>query len=63
VAAEVTLSQIPENDAYVIMTVYGGVTQDEGVDFNVTGTILSWNGTSIDGVLEVGDKLQIAYSY
>jgi len=59
----VTLSQTPINDEDVKLLVYEGIAQDEGVDYIITGTTLSWNGTPLDGLLEVGDKLQVSYSY
>ncbi len=59
----VTLSQTPAVDGDVSLVVYGGIPQDNGVDFSVTGTTLTWNGMGLDGILEVGDKLEVTYSY
>jgi len=59
----VTLSHTPATDDDVKLTVYGGISQDEGVDFSVTGTTLSWTGLGLDGILEVGDKIEVSYSY
>jgi len=59
----VTLTHTPATDADVKLTVYGGIPQDEGNDYSVSGTTLSWNGYNLDGVLEVGDKIEVSYSY
>jgi hypothetical protein len=58
----VTLSSAPLDPSLTIMGVLGGVEQEYGVDFTVTGSQLSWNGTFLDGVLVSGDKLTVQHN-
>ena len=37
----------------------GGVRQQYGIDFIVSGSTISWSGLGLDGILEAGDVLQI----
>ena len=60
---QITLSNTPTNDQDVQMIVYGGVAQNEGPDYTVSGTTLSWNGLGLDGIIETGDKIAVSYSY
>ena len=60
---QVTLTNTPAVDADVKLTVYGGIAQDEGIDYSVSGTTLTWNSYALDGILEVGDKIEVSYSY
>jgi hypothetical protein len=41
------------------LQVIGGSEQVYGTDFTISGTLLSWNGLTLDGVLEIGDKLVV----
>lgn len=59
----VTLSQTPVSAAAVGLDIVGGTTQYYGVDYEVTGTTLSWNGLGLDGLIEENDKLRAIYSY
>ena len=60
---QITLTNTPTNDADVQLVVYGGVAQNEGPDYSVSGTTLSWNGLGLDGIIEAGDKIAVSYSY
>lgn len=58
----VTLSATPTTTSDTVLNIIGGVVQDYGVDFTVSGTTLSWNGLWLDGVLEIGDKLIVQFN-
>jgi hypothetical protein len=57
-----TLLNTPLAASLVAVDAIGGGAQDYGIDFTVTGNILSWNGLALDGLLEAGDKLRIKYN-
>jgi len=48
---------IPVNPDEVILVPAGGIQQLNGVDFEVTGNILSWDSLGLDNFLEVNDVL------
>ena len=58
----VTLANAPITPSLTILSVIGGVEQEYSVDFTVTGSQLSWNGTFLDGVLVSGDKLTVQHN-
>lgn len=58
----ITLSGTPTTPADVILNVIGGLSQDYGVDFTVSGATLSWSGLALDGVLVSGDKLIVQFN-
>lgn len=60
-AKQLTLVATPVTPGEVILGVAGAPTQVYGTDFTVTGNILSWSGTSLDGILTTGDQLLIEY--
>lgn len=60
---QVTLSQTPVDTNEVLLWIIGGIPQDNGVDYAVSGTILSWNGLGLDGLVAVGEHLHVVYSY
>jgi hypothetical protein len=57
----VELSQIPLYPSSVTLTFMGGIHQENGVDFEVTSNVISWNGLGLDGFIELGDNLVIQY--
>lgn len=57
----ITLSEAPATPGNTILTIIGGIVQDYGVDYTVSGTTLSWNGLFLDGILEIGDKLIVQF--
>lgn len=61
-AEQITLDEIPSIPSEVRLTVIGGIEQENGVDFSVTGNTLSWGTLGLDGILAIGDKLIITYS-
>lgn len=61
VLKQVTLSNTPTDSALVQLDVISGGPQEYGFDYQVVGTVLSWNGKNLDGVLAAGNKLRIAY--
>jgi hypothetical protein len=61
-AKAVTLAETPTSATLTRLVPIGGVEQDYGTDFTVTGTTLSWSSLALDGVLVSGDELIIAYN-
>lgn len=45
-----------------LIIVDGGVEQGYSVDFEVTGSILSWDGLGFESLAEAGDKILVVYS-
>jgi hypothetical protein len=58
----VTLSETPTDLVLTRLVPIGGVEQDYGDDFTVTGTTLSWASLGLDGVLASGDEIIVAYN-
>ena len=57
----VTLSSTPLNSNAVRLNMVGGIEQLNGIDFTVTGNILSWDGLGLDGFIDDTDILIIQY--
>lgn len=61
----VILSYLPVTAASVRLTPKGGILQDYGPDYVVTpdngGQRLSWDGKTLEGLLESGDVIFIEY--
>ncbi len=60
-AKEIILTNVPVNTTKVTLDLIGGTSQQIGLDFNVSGSVLTWDGFSLETVLETGDKLRIIY--
>jgi len=60
-AKAITLPATPRTSSRVLLDVIGGCAQVFGEDFTVAGSILSWSGLGLDGILEAGDKLRVYY--
>lgn len=60
-AKEITLTNPPTFPQYVLLQVDGAPPCFYTLDFTVSGSTLSWNGTRLDGLLEIGDVFQVIY--
>lgn len=61
-AKEVILSGNPTQPTRTLLAVDGaGGIAFYGLDFTVTGNTLSWDGTRLDGLLELNDLIQVIY--
>ena len=58
----VTLSRTPAFPDKVELSVFGGIEQRPGVDFVVTGNILSWNALALEMLLDPGTAFTARYS-
>jgi len=58
----VTLDEVPTDTTDTRLVVIGGIEQEYGADFVVSGSTVDWNGLGLDGVLAIGDKLVIIYN-
>lgn len=58
----VTLSNAPTQPTRTLLCVDGaGSLGFYGFDFTVDGNTLKWSGNRLDGLLEVGDLIQVIY--
>lgn len=57
----VALSNIVYTPFKTRLTIHGGPEQKILDDFTVSGNLLGWGGTSLDGVLEEGEELTITH--
>lgn len=62
-AKSVTLANAPLTANQVMLDVISGGPQVYSEDFTISGSLLSWSGLALDGILSVGDKLRVSYSY
>jgi hypothetical protein len=58
---KIVLSSEPFYPSAVQLTVVGGIQQINGIDFEVSGNEISWNGLGLDNFLEVNDTLIIQF--
>ena len=61
IAKQVTLPSSPAIPSDTVLDLIGGAPQKIGVDFNVSGNILTWAGYALDGVLTESDNLRVIY--
>lgn len=57
----ISLAKTPNNPIKVLLTVYGALASFYGLDFTVSGNVLTWNELGLDGLLNSGDILQVVY--
>lgn len=58
---KVSLSSSPSVQGAVTLIPVGGIPQVNGIDFEVIGNELSWDGLGLDNFLEIGEQLIIQY--
>jgi hypothetical protein len=58
----ITLSTSPTTANKTRFYVEGGPEQIYGIDFTVSGNELSWNGLTLDGILESGDRVVVTFN-
>jgi hypothetical protein len=61
-AKSVTLPQTPLPNTAIILPA-NGIPQLCGVDFSVSGNILSWNSQPFEDVAQAGDNIKILYMF
>lgn len=59
--AFIVLPNEPFSPDKVTLDIFGGIPQKNGIDFIVTGDVLSWSGLGLDNFLESGETLLIQY--
>ena len=57
----VYLSNTPSIAESVMLAIEGAPSQIQTRSYNVSGSTVSWAGTDLDGVMDVGDVLSIKY--
>lgn len=58
-----TLTNTPNLGYNVNILPRGGCAQFLHSDFSISGTSVSWDGLGLDGLLEIGDIVQVDYFY
>jgi hypothetical protein len=58
---KVLLTSSPAVPGAVTLLPIGGIPQVNGIDFEVVGNELSWDGLGLDNFLELGEQLIIQY--
>lgn len=59
--AAISLADTPDVSEPVTFTVLGGAPNVRTLSFSVSGSTLSWRGSDMDGILEVGDDIMVDY--
>lgn len=60
-ATSFALSSPPVSIDSVQVVPVGGPMQLAGIDYDVEGNLIKWNGLGLDGTLEAGDIIQVFY--
>ena len=60
-ATEIVLSSTPTQPTRTLLFIDGAPATFYGLDFTVTGNVLSWGGTRLDGLLVEDDLVRIVY--
>lgn len=58
---EILLTDTPLFPSNVRLIPEGGIEQINGIDFQVTGNILSWAGKGLSGFIDEGDTILLIY--
>jgi len=61
-AKAVTLSETPSDPDSVVVDISEGCVQFPGVDFIVSGNVVSWDGRGMETILSENAKLIITYN-
>lgn len=61
-SSSITLSHTPTDATTVTLDVISGSAQVYGEDYTVSLNVLTWLGTPLYGILDVGDKLRVTYT-
>lgn len=62
-AKAVNLTNAPNLGYNVTILPHGGPAQFINEDFMIDGLTLSWDGYGLDGLLEIGDIIQVSYYF
>lgn len=62
-AKQFTISETPFDNDQVLVDVVSGSTQQNAVDFDITGDVFDWNGLGLDGNINIGDIIRLAYFF
>jgi len=58
---EIILGQVPTQPTRTIMMIDGAGPCFYGLDFTVSGNVLTWDGLRLDGLIGLDDLVQIIY--
>jgi len=58
---EIQLQNIPSNPDHVLIFLDTGANLENGLHYNVTGDIVSWDGTPLDGLIDDNNTMIILY--
>lgn len=60
-AANFTLAATPAEPTKVLVDVIGGTSQQQGVDYTISGSTFDFSGLGLDGILASGDVVRVQY--
>lgn len=60
-ARQLVLAEAPADPLAVALIIHHGIEQKPGVDFTVSGALLSWDGLALQALLESGDHFCVRY--
>lgn len=60
-AKEIELDNSPTQPLRTLLFIDGAPPAFYGLDYTVSGNVLTWSGTRLDGLLEVSDRVKIVY--
>ena len=60
-AKAITLLHPPAKPLETVVDVVGGTSQVYGLDFIVTGNVLSWNGYGMETIISSGNRIRVNY--
>jgi hypothetical protein len=61
-AKQIVLGATPIIANFTVLEIASAPSQFYGLDFTVSGNILSWSGLGLDGILAAGDNLTVTYN-
>lgn len=59
----ISLQKQPTNPNDILFLPEGGIRQNYGTEFTLSGNVLTWENLGLDGFLEVDDIINITYYY
>jgi len=62
-AKQFTMAETPTDATTTLVDLLNGSSQQYSVDFNIAGNILNWSGLGMDGIVNIGDVIRLAYFF
>lgn len=62
-AKQFTMTETPTDANNTLVDILQGSSQQYSVDFTIAGNVLNWNGLGMDGIINIGDVIRLAYFF